>query len=94
MTTPPVHHDPVRHLFEIAVDGHTAHLEYREKQGLMTILHTIVPSPLGGQGLGAVLVDAALAHAQSSGLQVASECWYATRRIEAVRAAGDPPRSA
>jgi len=88
MTTPTVHHDAVRHLFEINIEGHVAHLEYREKQGVLTILHTIVPPPLGGRGLGAVLVDAALAHAGQSGLKTASECWYASRRIEALEAAG------
>lgn len=84
MTTPPVHHDPVRHLFEISIDGHVAHLEYREKQGRMTILHTIVPSQIGGRGLGAALVDAALAYAKASGLGIASECWYARERMTAL----------
>ena len=94
MTTPAVHHDPVRHLFEITLEGHVAHLEYREKQGVLTILHTIVPAPLGGRGLGAVLVDAALAHAAAAGLEVASECWYASRRIAALQAAGSDPAQA
>lgn len=91
MSAQHVHHDPVRRLFEISLEGQVAHLEYREKQGLMTILHTIVPTPLGGRGLGTVLVDAALAHASSVGLKVASECWYASRRIEALQAAGEGP---
>jgi len=87
MSNPPVRLDATRHLFEISVDGHVAHLEYREKHGVLTILHTLVPSALGGRGFGAALVDAALAHAAGKGLQVTSECWYATRHIAARQAA-------
>jgi len=83
MSTPPIHLDATRRLFEISIDGAVAHLEYREKHGVLTILHTIVPSALGGRGYGAALVDAAVAHAAEAGLRVASECWYATRRLAA-----------
>ncbi|MCD9007952.1 N-acetyltransferase [Luteimonas sp. XNQY3] len=83
MSNPPIRLDAARHLFEIRIDGQIAYLEYREKHGVLTILHTIVPSALGGKGLAAALVDAALAHAARKGLKVASECWYASRHIAA-----------
>lgn len=83
MSTPTVHHVPGRRVFEAVFEGQVAHLEYREDAGVLTILHTIVPAPLGGRGLGAALVEAAIAYAASQGLQVASECWYATRHIAA-----------
>ncbi|MDR6992576.1 GNAT family N-acetyltransferase [Luteimonas sp. 3794] len=86
MSTPSIQMDTARRLFEISVDGHVAHLEYREKQGVLTILHTLVPSALGGRGYGAALVDAAVAHALQAGLRVASECGYATRRLAANEA--------
>ncbi|MEF3081252.1 GNAT family N-acetyltransferase [Luteimonas sp. SMYT11W] len=88
MSNPPIRLDAARHLFEISVDGQVAHLEFREKQGVLTILHTIVPGALGGRGYGAALVDAAVAHAGSRGLQVASECWYATRHLAAEKDPG------
>lgn len=88
MSTPPIHLDAHRHLFEISVDGRVAHLEYREKQGVLTILHTVVPSALSGRGYGAALVEAASRHAAHAGLQVKSECWYATRHLAAKEAAG------
>lgn len=87
MSTPRIHLDTARHLFEIRVDGHVAHLEYREKQAVMTILHTVVPSALGGRGYGAALVEAAARHAAQTGLGLASECWYATRHLAAREAA-------
>lgn len=86
MSTPLVHHHPGRQVFETVVAGQVAHLEYREHAGVLTILHTIVPAPLGGCGLGAALVETAIAYAASHGLQVASECWYATRHIAARQA--------
>ncbi|PBJ83187.1 GNAT family N-acetyltransferase [Lysobacteraceae bacterium NML93-0399] len=89
MSAVTVQHDPARHLFEIVDEGHIAHLEYREKGGVLTILHTIVPAPLAGRGLGAALVDAAVAHAQQAGLQVASECSYADHRLS-LRGQGKP----
>lgn len=84
MSIPQIHHDPDRHLFQTVAEGHAAHLEYHERTGVLTILHTVVPATLGGQGLGARLVDAALAYARSQGLRVASECWYASRHIAAL----------
>lgn len=94
MSSPPIRQDAVRHLFEINVDGHVAHLEYREKQGVLTILHTLVPSALSGRGYGAALVDAAVRHAAHAGLQLTSECWYATRHLAAKQtsAEGAEPR--
>lgn len=87
MPSPPIHLDARRRLFEIRIDGAVAHLEYREEDGVLNILHTIVPSALGGRGYGAALVDAAVAHAAEAGLRVASECWYATRRLATREAA-------
>ena len=84
MSSSAIHHDPDRRLFETVVDGHVAHLEYREDAGVLTILHTIVPPQIGGRGLGAGLVDAALAYASSLGLRIASECAFATHRIAAL----------
>jgi len=83
MSTPSVHHDSHRHLFELEVDGQVAHLEYREKGGVLTILHTIVPGALGGRGYGSALVDAAVSFASGRGLEVASECGFATRHLGA-----------
>ena len=88
MSNPSIRLDAVRHLFEINVDGHVAHLEYREKQGVLTILHTLVPSALSGRGYGAALVDAAVGHAAHAGLKVVSECWYATRHLAGKEDAG------
>lgn len=81
MPTQQITHDVGRHVFESVVDGETAQLEYNEHDGVLTILHTRVPAPVSGRGLGGRLVDAALAYAESQGLRVASECGFASRHI-------------
>lgn len=81
MQFPQIDHDVSRHVFESIVDGEKAQLEYREHAGVLTILHTRVPAPVSGRGLGARLVDAALAYANLQRLRVASECGFASHHM-------------
>ncbi len=66
-----------RHRLELHVDDHLAHLDYTDRDGVLTLVHTVVPDELGGQGLGGVLVQAALAKAIAGGLTVVPQCPYA-----------------
>ena len=75
-TLPPVIHDPEGSRFRLDLDGHEALLEYRLRDGAMLITHTRVPDAIGGRGIAAVLVRAALAHARAEGLKVVPECSY------------------
>jgi len=73
---PPVTHDPAGARFRLDLDGHGAVLEYRLRDGAMVITHTRVPDAIGGRGIAAALVRAALAHARAEGLKVVPECSY------------------
>lgn len=70
-------HDPVGHRFTIQVDGHEAELVYVPEDGALAIVHTGVPSAIGGRGVAADLVKAALEFARAKGLKVAPRCAYA-----------------
>ena len=70
-------HRSERHRFVTEVDGHEAYVEYQREGDIMTITHTIVPSAIGGRGIAAELVRAAVDHARQEGLKVIPACSYA-----------------
>lgn len=72
-----VSHDAARHRFETEVDGHVGYVEYSLGGGVMSINHTIVPPAIGGRGIAARLVRAAVDFAQAEGLKVDPQCSYA-----------------
>lgn len=71
-----VHH-PIPGRFTAEVDRHHAHLDYDIDGGIMYITHTVVPEAIGGRGIAARLMEAALAHARYEGLKVQPDCSYA-----------------
>ncbi|MEP7056928.1 MAG: GNAT family N-acetyltransferase [Caldimonas sp.] len=72
-----IQHVPQQHRFETRVDGEIGVAEYRIDGGVMELTHTEVAPALGGRGIGAALVQAALDHAQAHGLKVRALCPYA-----------------
>lgn len=70
-------HDPVRRRFSLVVEGHEGVVDYLLDGDTMTITHTIVPAPIGGRGIAAALVRAALDHARAQGWRVVPRCAYA-----------------
>lgn len=74
---PDVQHDRVDRHFVIHVEGHRAELAYRLRPGGLAILHTRVPQAVGGRGIAATLVTAAVDFARERGYKVAAECSYA-----------------
>jgi uncharacterized protein len=75
--TQAVQHDPEAALFYVEVDGHRAVLNYQCTGGTMTILHTGVPTAIGGRGVAAQLTRAALDFARSKHWKVRPLCAYA-----------------
>lgn len=72
-----VSHNQQQQCFELVVDGHRAHLDYRKlADGRLDYHHTFVPNELRGRGIAAVLTKAALAYASSENLQVLPSCSY------------------
>ena len=72
-----IRHTVERHRFETEVEGHVAYVEYFLDGDAMVIAHTIVPEAIGGRGIAAKLVQAAVDHARAEGLKVAPRCSYA-----------------
>ncbi len=69
-------HEVARHRFSTELEGHEAELVYRLRDGRLTIEHTGVPEAIGGRGVAAALVRAALEYARAEGLRVIPACSY------------------
>jgi uncharacterized protein len=72
-----ISHDPSAHRFTTEVDGSRAQLDYTLAGRDMTITHTRVPPEIGGRGIAAELMSAALSTARSAGWEVIPACSYA-----------------
>jgi predicted GNAT family acetyltransferase len=72
-----IEHNAGRRRFTTQVEGHRALLDYSLAERVMTITHTEVPQPIGGRGIAAELMRAALAEANKAGWSVVPACSYA-----------------
>ena len=75
-------HDPAAHRFSTHLDGHEAELVYSLRGGRMVIEHTGVPEAIGGRGVAAILVKAALDHARGQGWRVVAACSYSAAYVQ------------
>jgi len=76
-TVSTISHDPGAHRFTTEVDGSRAVLDYTLTGRVMSITHTVVPAAIGGRGVAAQLVRAALSAARDEGWTVNPLCSYA-----------------
>ncbi len=74
---PSIRHDVAAHRFVINVDEHSGYVEYQREPGVLAINHTVVPPEIGGRGIAAQLVQAALQFARDESLKVQPNCSYA-----------------
>lgn len=72
-----ISHDESSHQLSTDVDGYHAILDYTLTGGTMNITHTHVPHEIGGRGIAAGLMRAALGMARQQGLTVNPLCSYA-----------------
>lgn len=78
-----VRRNPERHRFELVVDGQPAgELAYREREGVLELVHTEVHDAFQGRGLAAQLARAALDDARAAGQRVMPSCAYVASYIE------------
>jgi uncharacterized protein len=71
-----------QHRYELAVDGHVAATYYELADGVITFVHTEVPSELGGKGIGSKLIKGALDQVRSDGLKVIAQCPFVKAYID------------
>ena len=64
------------HSFEIRIGADTAFAEYSEKDGVLTLPHTVVPEAFAGKGVGGLLAKAALGYARANALKVRPTCSF------------------
>jgi hypothetical protein len=72
-----IEHDASAHRFTTEVDGHLGELEYTVSGNVMSIMHTRVPPAIGGRGIAAELMKAALEAAAANQWKVRPVCSYA-----------------
>lgn len=77
-----IRHNTAARRFETQQEGSLAVLDYRQAAGVLTLVHTGVPSELEGQGIGGRLAKAALEYAREQGLQVIPQCPFVAAYIE------------
>lgn len=76
-----VHDNQERRRFELPVGEHTAFADYRRADGVVTFVHTEVPSALQGQGIGSSLVRGALELVRARGERVVARCSFVAAYI-------------
>lgn len=84
-----VEHDPQAQIFTMTVEGHRSVLDYQLAGSVMTITHTVVPPAIGGRGIAADLMRAALAAARTAGWTVIPACSYAAAYMQRHPDAGE-----
>lgn len=77
-----IKHHPERHRFEIQINGVTGYVEYEESAAEIDITHTIVPSEIGGRGIGTDLVKYALAYARVEHMKVIPSCSFVAAMMD------------
>lgn len=68
--------------FVFAAGSHEAELVYRINGRRLVLMHTEVPEPLGGQGIGGLLVAAAVERARQENLTLVPVCPYVRQWLE------------
>lgn len=77
-----VTHNRAKNRFEVALDGHTAELDYQLDGDTITFTHTGVPSALEGRGIASALAKEALAYARANRFKVVPLCSFVARYME------------
>lgn len=74
-------HNQAANRFETTIEGHTGSISYQDQGDRIVYDHTIVPSELGGKGVGSALVKHALDYARNEGKKVIPTCSFVASYI-------------
>ena len=80
--TPQITDNQAKSRFELTAEGKLAELVYHQHGDRLALIHTEVPSELGGRGFGGALVATALDRAEREGLTVVPLCPFARAWLE------------
>jgi predicted GNAT family acetyltransferase len=69
-----VHDNAAKSRYELDVDGHVAFVDYRLRPDRILLVHTEVPSELGGRGVGSKLAKGTLDAVRARGLKAEIRC--------------------
>ena len=69
-----VHDNAARSRYELDVDGHIAFVDYRVRPDRIVLVHTEVPSELGGRGIGSRIAKGTLDAVRARGLKAEIRC--------------------
>jgi predicted GNAT family acetyltransferase len=79
--------------FELTVDGYTAFIDYKERNGVITLIHTESPEELAGRGVATALIEKTLAYLENNEITLVPLCplvvAYIKRHPEWVRIVRD-----
>ena len=74
--TIPVVMNEAEHRFEARLGDAVAFTEYRLRDNVIILPHTVVPDEFSGRGVGSQLAKAALGYAREQGLEVVPTCSF------------------
>lgn len=75
-------HNQEKKIFSITIDGFTGYVSYQIEDGLLNIIHTVVPSQIEGKGIASQLVKVAYDYALNNHLKPFATCSYAIRWLQ------------
>lgn len=77
-----VEHNEDARQFEVKMGEHVALLQYLLRDHEIVFIHTEVPAPFEGKGIGSKLARAGLEYAKTKGFAVVARCPFVARYIQ------------
>lgn len=75
-------HDDKVNRFEVFESGQIGYIQYKMKDGVIDLAHTIVPRQIEGMGIASALTKYALEYARNEQLKVIPTCSFVKTYIE------------
>lgn len=72
-----IEHQADQTRFVLEEDGYEAQVIYEMRGDVLHLTHTLVPGAIGGRGIAAKLVQAAMDYAKANDMKVSPDCSYA-----------------
>ena len=72
-----IEHQADQMRFVLEEDGYEAQVIYEMRGDVLHLTHTLVPGAIGGRGIAAKLVQAAMDYAKANDMKVSPDCSYA-----------------